>query len=353
MIPPISNAWFKTLTDFKLQKLNLSMHVEKPVKKPTYNLKNSNADRFKQSGRFESEEKPKKEPTCGLDLRTKERKNRRSLIRWLLGGKGVERRRSRGVVFDIVGLRGMCGVEMDDTREISAPRVGGWVVVLLGTYKGTFGNLIRNDMERETALVLHADTNEVSATCSITRTEVAYWNGSIGSNVSNELKIVPKRFLMTGPETSTPINETRKERTSNQNTTNQSVIKGYHSALRELLKEPSNSALNKPMLLNFNDKEIEEVVKKKTKEKVVTTNPKDKEKAVVADEDLSKLFKEVLKCPFTKRIIEFSAPVHRLPTNSKIYEGTGDLEDHITRFTGWEIKGSDLCQCGVGCSSRH
>ena len=35
------------------------------------------------------------------------------------------------------------------------------MVVLLGTYKGTFGTLIRKDMERETAFVLHADTNEV------------------------------------------------------------------------------------------------------------------------------------------------------------------------------------------------
>ncbi|GJT65383.1 reverse transcriptase domain-containing protein [Tanacetum coccineum] len=51
------------------------------------------------------------------------------------------------------------------------------------------------------------------------------------------------------------------------------------------------------------------------------TNPKDKGKAVTTD-DLSKPFKEVLKCPFTKRIIEFSAPGHRLPKNVKVYDGT-------------------------------
>nr|GEU48592.1 hypothetical protein [Tanacetum cinerariifolium] len=100
------------------------------------------------------------------------------------------------------------------------------------------------------------------------------------------------------------------------------------------------------MLLNFNDEnegtddEVEEVVKTKSKEKTGATRPKDKGKAVATDDDLSKPFKEVLKCPFTKRIIEFSAPRHRLPTNAKIYDGTGDLEDHITRFTGvgnqWE-----------------
>ncbi|GKC71159.1 hypothetical protein Tco_1117042 [Tanacetum coccineum] len=52
------------------------------------------------------------------------------------------------------------------------------------------------------------------------------------------------------------------------------------------------------------------------------------------DEDLSKPFKEVLKCPFTRRIIEFSSPSHRMSANVKIYDGTGDPEDHIGRFVG-------------------
>nr|GFD24860.1 hypothetical protein [Tanacetum cinerariifolium] len=99
------------------------------------------------------------------------------------------------------------------------------------------------------------------------------------------------------------------------------------STLKELLKEPSNRDLIKPILLDFNDdrqetdEDIEEVNKRTGKKKVM-----------VNDEDLSKPFKEVLKCPFTRRIIEFSSPGNRMPTNAKIYDGTGDLEDHISRF---------------------
>nr|GEW18605.1 reverse transcriptase domain-containing protein [Tanacetum cinerariifolium] len=59
-----------------------------------------------------------------------------------------------------------------------------------------------------------------------------------------------------------------------------------------------------------------------------------KGKANVGDKDLSKPFKEVLKCPFTSRIVEFSSPEHRMPSNAKIYDGTGNLEDHVGRFVG-------------------
>ncbi|GJX66070.1 hypothetical protein Tco_0300413 [Tanacetum coccineum] len=61
----------------------------------------------------------------------------------------------------------------------------------------------------------------------------------------------------------------------------------------------------------------------------------DKGKAIIADDELSKPFKEVLKCPFTRRIIKFSAPKLRMPTNVKIYDGTEDPDDHISRFTGF------------------
>ncbi|GJY85279.1 hypothetical protein Tco_0499305 [Tanacetum coccineum] len=111
---------------------------------------------------------------------------------------------------------------------------------------------------------------------------------------------------MTGPEPSTPINKTISKETPNQNTTNQNIIEGHLFALKELLKEPGNYDLIKPLLLNFNgededvDDEVEEVVKAKNKEKVVVTGPKDKGKAVITDDDLSKPFKEVLKCPFMK-----------------------------------------------------
>ncbi|GJZ91043.1 hypothetical protein Tco_0662970 [Tanacetum coccineum] len=54
----------------------------------------------------------------------------------------------------------------------------------------------------------------------------------------------------------------------------------------------------------------------------------------VKDGDLQKPFKEVLRSPFTRRIIKFSAPKHSLPTNMKIYDGSTDPDDHISRFAG-------------------
>nr|GEV11132.1 reverse transcriptase domain-containing protein [Tanacetum cinerariifolium] len=54
-----------------------------------------------------------------------------------------------------------------------------------------------------------------------------------------------------------------------------------------------------------------------------------KGKTKVDEEDLRKPFKEILKCPFTRRIVEFLSPDHRMPANVKIYDGTGDPEDHV------------------------
>nr|GEU63238.1 reverse transcriptase domain-containing protein [Tanacetum cinerariifolium] len=128
---------------------------------------------------------------------------------------------------------------------------------------------------------------------------------------------------MAGPEPITPLNEG----TSNQNS--KSIIEGHVSALKELLKEPGNQNLIKTMLLDFDDiqdvgdDEVQDDVKGKTK---------------VDDEDLSKVFKEILKCPFTRRIVEFSSPSHRMPANVKIYDGTGDPEDHLIRFI-WDAQG--------------
>nr|GEV08707.1 reverse transcriptase domain-containing protein [Tanacetum cinerariifolium] len=112
---------------------------------------------------------------------------------------------------------------------------------------------------------------------------------------------------MAGPEPITHLNEG----TSSQNA--KSIIEGHVSALKELLKEPNNRNLIKPILLDFDD--IQDVSDEEIEGGM-------KGKAKVGDEDLSKPFKEVLKCPFTRRIIEFSSPGHRLP------------EDHVGRFVG-------------------
>ncbi|GKG21042.1 hypothetical protein Tco_0380843, partial [Tanacetum coccineum] len=101
---------------------------------------------------------------------------------------------------------------------------------------------------------------------------------------------------MAGPEPSPPVNKRRNEetpnqRTPNQNTADKSIIEGHLTTLRELLKEPSNWELIKPMLLDFSDdtqdtdEEVKEIVKK-NKERTDKANPKDKGKVVVADEDL-------------------------------------------------------------------
>ncbi|GJU45089.1 reverse transcriptase domain-containing protein [Tanacetum coccineum] len=125
---------------------------------------------------------------------------------------------------------------------------------------------------------------------------------------------------MAGPEPVTPPNEG----TTSQNTT-KDIIEGHLSALKELLKEPSNRNLIKPMLLDFDG--IQDVSNDEVQDDV-------KGKAKVGDEDLSKPFKEVLKCPFTRRIVEFSSPGHIMPANVRIYDGMGDPEDHMGRFMG-------------------
>nr|GEU33213.1 hypothetical protein [Tanacetum cinerariifolium] len=61
------------------------------------------------------------------------------------------------------------------------------------------------------------------------------------------------------------------------------------------------------------------------------------------DDDLKKPYKQVLKSPFTKRIIEFFVLSHQIPMNLKIYDSSTDPDDHITRFVGavnqgeWEM----------------
>ncbi|GJT18514.1 hypothetical protein Tco_0877220 [Tanacetum coccineum] len=50
--------------------------------------------------------------------------------------------------------------------------------------------------------------------------------------------------------------------------------------------------------------------------------------------DIRKLFIEALRSPFTRRIIEFSSPTYKMPNNVKIYDGSEDLDDHISRLAG-------------------
>nr|GEZ50824.1 reverse transcriptase domain-containing protein [Tanacetum cinerariifolium] len=52
----------------------------------------------------------------------------------------------------------------------------------------------------------------------------------------------------------------------------------------------------------------------------------------VMDEDLGKPFKEARRTPLTRRIIEFAGLESKMPTNIKLYDGTTDPEDHLSRF---------------------
>ncbi|GJW94970.1 hypothetical protein Tco_0174642, partial [Tanacetum coccineum] len=106
----------------------------------------------------------------------------------------------------------------------------------------------------------------------------------------------------------------------------QNVIEGYISALKTLCKDKACYELIKLKLLDFSDK-----ISDDDEIKIVKKN---KEKEMSADQVLSKPFNAASKCPFTKRIINFTAPNHRMPTNAKIYDGTSDPSNHITRFTG-------------------
>ncbi|GJX04610.1 hypothetical protein Tco_0190526 [Tanacetum coccineum] len=50
------------------------------------------------------------------------------------------------------------------------------------------------------------------------------------------------------------------------------------------------------------------------------------------DGDLQNPFKEVLRSPFTRRIIEFLASKHMILANLKVYDGSTNPDDHLSRF---------------------
>nr|GEW25089.1 reverse transcriptase domain-containing protein [Tanacetum cinerariifolium] len=52
------------------------------------------------------------------------------------------------------------------------------------------------------------------------------------------------------------------------------------------------------------------------------------------DEDLRNHFKEARRTPFTRRIIKFVGQEYKMPTDIKLYDGTTDPENHLSRFAG-------------------
>ncbi|GKC15377.1 reverse transcriptase domain-containing protein [Tanacetum coccineum] len=97
-------------------------------------------------------------------------------------------------------------------------------------------------------------------------------------------------------------------------------IEGHLSALRSIIKDHNRKNRTDPVQLDFNEEDTA------TKD---TRIVKGKE---VVDDDLNKPFKEALKTPLTRRIIEFTGPEYKMPTNIKLYDGTTYPEDHLGRF---------------------
>ncbi|GJR00496.1 hypothetical protein Tco_0523480 [Tanacetum coccineum] len=97
-------------------------------------------------------------------------------------------------------------------------------------------------------------------------------------------------------------------------------IKGHMSALKSLIKSHNQRNKGDPIRLDFKseDTEVRDLGIAKGKE--------------VMDEDLGNPFKEARRTPLTRQIIEFEGPEYKMPANIKLYDGTTDPEDHLSRF---------------------
>ncbi|GJU90373.1 reverse transcriptase domain-containing protein [Tanacetum coccineum] len=98
-------------------------------------------------------------------------------------------------------------------------------------------------------------------------------------------------------------------------------IEGHISAIKSIIKDYNRQNKADPIRLDFGTDNI------LLKEGRVARG-KD-----VGEEDLSKPFKEILKTPLTRRIIEFAGPEYVMPTNITLYDGSTDPADHLNRFS--------------------
>nr|GEU61937.1 reverse transcriptase domain-containing protein [Tanacetum cinerariifolium] len=166
----------------------------------------------------------------------------------------------------------------------------------------------------------------LSAACQVSGQRLVTSSRNISSSVAEGINEVPGS-RMTGPtlDPVTPVNRVARNNDNPDDSLSlQDQILDQMSSLKALIKQHNDRAetLVEPIRLTFSD---EGVVKARTDGKGV------EEKDEV---DLQKPYKEVLKSSFTRRIIEFSTPSHRMPTNLKIYDGFTDSDDHVTHFMG-------------------
>ncbi|GJV40753.1 hypothetical protein Tco_1419193 [Tanacetum coccineum] len=75
----------------------------------------------------------------------------------------------------------------------------------------------------------------------------------------------------------------------------------------------------------------------------------------VGEEDLSKPFKEKLKTPLTRRILESqTGPEYVMPANIiAVLMGPLTPADHLIVFDSSETQENGPCRFGVGCFSKH
>ena len=134
---------------------------------------------------------------------------------------------------------------------------------------------------------------------------------------------------MIGP-TSTPEGS---ERNQDNNAHNNSIekIQNHITTLKTLIQEynAGGGTPIKPIQLDFDDGESQDDGAKKAEEEPV--------------DDLSKAFKAASKSPFTRWSIDFSGPKNArylMPSHIKLYDGSTDPDDHITRFEGAANQGT-------------
>jgi hypothetical protein len=108
-------------------------------------------------------------------------------------------------------------------------------------------------------------------------------------------------------------------------------IQNHIATLRALIQQYNNTGETpiEPIQLDFEASQSQDVGAQKTEEEMT--------------DDLSKPFKAASKSPFTRRIIDFSGPKNAkylMPSHIKLYNGSTDPDDHVTRFEGAANQGA-------------
>ncbi|GJW60621.1 hypothetical protein Tco_0109956 [Tanacetum coccineum] len=116
----------------------------------------------------------------------------------------------------------------------------------------------------------------------------------------------------------------------------QSQIEGHISAMKSIIKDYNRQNKADPIRLDFGT------------DNILLNEGRVARGKDVGEEDLSKPFKEKLKTPLTRRIIEFAGPEYVMPANITLYDGSTDPADHLNRFSMAANSGE---WCHADCSS--